>query len=57
VSSVVPHSDSAEWSVIGQMLAEPIKVAEVIGTQLSLEDFFRPDCRLIFELVLHSYFG
>lgn len=53
----VPHSDSAEWSVIGQMLAEPMKVSEVIGQQLELEDFFRPDCRLIFELIMHSYFA
>lgn len=57
MTALVPHSDSAEWSVIGQMLSQPMKVAEVIGGQVELEDFYRPDCRLIFELILHSYFA
>lgn len=55
--ATVPHSDSAEWSVIGQMLSQPMKVSEVIGGQLELEDFFRPDCRLIFELIVHSFYA
>lgn len=54
---LAPHSDVAEWSVVGQMLSQPAKVATVIGSQVELEDFFRPDTRLIFELIVHSFYA
>ena len=51
------YSDEAEFSVVGQMMANTTRVAEVIGTQLELEDFFRPDARLIFEAIVWSYYA
>lgn len=52
-----PYSDEAEWSVVGQMLSHPERVAEAIGQQLELDDFYRPDCRLIFEAIVYSYYA
>lgn len=55
--AAIPHSDAAEWSVIGVMLSQPDKVATVIGAQVELEDFMRPDTRLIYELIIHSFYA
>jgi replicative DNA helicase len=53
----VPHSEAAEWSVIGQILSKPDAIAEVVGSQLAPSDFFRPDCRLIYETAVESYYA
>lgn len=55
--TLFPYSDEAEWSVIGQMLSHPERVAEAIGQQIELDDFYRPDCRLIFEAIVYSYYA
>jgi replicative DNA helicase len=52
-----PHSAEAEWSVIANMLTKPQVIAEVIGAQVGVEDFFRPDCRLIFEQAVENYYA
>ena len=57
MDQLVPHSDEAEWSVVGQMLAKPNAIPEVIGQQLELDDFYRPDCRLIFERAVENHYA
>lgn len=52
-----PSSSEAEWSVIGQMLTRPQAIPEVIGLQVQVEDFFRPDTRLIYEAAVKSYYA
>jgi replicative DNA helicase len=42
---------------VTQMLTKNTAVAEVIGHQLELDDFYRPDCRLIFDAVVTSYYA
>jgi replicative DNA helicase len=51
------YNREAEWSVIGQMLTQPNAIPEVIGIQMAVEDFFGPDCRLIFEAAVESYYA
>lgn len=53
----VPHSEAAEWSVVGQVLSKPEAITVLVGGQLTPEDFFRPDCRLIFEAAVQSYYA
>jgi replicative DNA helicase len=53
----VPNAPEAEWSTVAQMLTKPTAIPEAIGLQLSLEDFYRPDCRLIFEASVESYYA
>lgn len=55
--SVMPYNDEAEWAVVSQMLVHPNSITEVIGQQLELDDFYRPDCRLIFEAAVESYYA
>jgi replicative DNA helicase len=57
VSSLAPHSAEAEWSVIGQCLTKKDAIAEVIGAQIEVEDFFRPDTRLIYETAVQVYYS
>lgn len=47
----------AEWSVIAQMLTQPNAIPECIGIQMAVEDFFQPDCRLIFEGAVEAYYA
>lgn len=56
-TAVVPYSDEGEWSIVGQMMSNPTRVAEAIGAQIELEDFYRPDARLIFEAIVYSYYA
>lgn len=55
--SEIPFSTEAEWSVVGQMLSKPERIAEIVGQQIELDDFFRPDCRLIFEEAVKAYYS
>lgn len=52
-----PVNSEAEWAVIGQMLAREKTIAEVVGAQLAVEDFFNPDARLIFETAVESFYA
>jgi replicative DNA helicase len=53
----VPNDPQAEWSVVGQMLARPEVIGEVVGTQLEGDDFFSRDCRLVFEAVVEMHYA
>lgn len=55
--SAIPASAEAEWSVVAQMLTKPNAIPEVIGMQVGVEDFFSPDCRLIFEASVTAYYA
>lgn len=55
--TVIPYNDEAEWSVVSQMLTRPNAISEVIGAQLELDDFYRPDTRLIFEAAVENYYA
>lgn len=55
--TVVMYSEEAEWSIIAQILTKPDTIASIIGHMLELDDFFRPDCRLIFEAAVESYYA
>lgn len=55
--SVPMWSEEAEWSIIAQILTKPDTIASVIGHMLELDDFYRPDCRLIFEAAVESYYA
>lgn len=55
--STVPYSDEAEWAIISQMLTRQNAIAEVIGQQVEAEDFYRPDCRLLYETIVESYYA
>lgn len=56
-TKMTPHAPEAEWNVIAQMLSKPQAIPEVIGLQVQVEDFFRPDTRLIFETAVQSYYA
>lgn len=53
----IPHTVEGEWSVVGQVLSRPGLIAEVIGSQLQEEDFYRPDTRLIYAAAVESYYA
>jgi replicative DNA helicase len=55
--SLSPHSAEAEWSVIGMCLTRKDSIAEVIGSQIEVDDFFRPDTRLIYETAVQTYYA
>lgn len=57
VTQQIPFSQEAEWSVVSQILSKPNAIAEVIGTQVQVEDFYRPDTRLIFETAVECYYA
>jgi replicative DNA helicase len=57
MTEVVPYNQEAEWGIVSQMMSNPTRVAEVIGSQVELEDFYSPDARLIFEAVVWSYYA
>lgn len=52
-----PVNNEAEWAVVGQMLMREKTIAEVVGAQLAVEDFFNPDARLIFETAVESFYA
>lgn len=43
--------------MVSTMLTNQRAIPEVIGQQLELDDFYRPDCRLIFEAVVRAYYA
>ncbi len=51
------YSEEAEWSIVAQILTRPDTIAQVIGQQIELEDFYRPDTRLIFEAAVECYYA
>lgn len=53
----VPNDSQAEWSVVGQMLARPDLIGEVVGTQIENDDFFSTDCRLVFESIVEMHYS
>ncbi len=56
-ADTAPRSDEAEWALVSAMLTHPDAIAEVIGAQTELEDFYRPDTRLIFEAAAQAHYG
>lgn len=52
-----PVNNEAEWAVVGQMLMREKTIAEVVGAQLAVEDFFNPDARLIFETAVEGFYA
>lgn len=53
----VPHSPEAEASVIGQMLATPKLVGEVIGTLLEPGHFHTPAFRALYHEIVSAYYA
>jgi replicative DNA helicase len=53
----VPNDPQAEWSVVGQMLASPEIIGEVVGAQVEGDDFLSRDCRLIFEAAVEMHYS
>jgi replicative DNA helicase len=52
-----PRSPEAEASVVGQMLARPSVVGEVIGTTLQPAHFFEPALRRLFHEIVAAYYA
>lgn len=57
MSTTVPYAEEAEWNIVARMLTTPDSIPEIIGQQLELDDFYRPDTRLIFEAVVTNYYA
>lgn len=57
MSDHVPNDPQAEWSVVGQMLATPEVIGEIVGAQVEGDDFFQRDCRLIFEAAVEMHYS
>lgn len=53
----LPHSPEAEASVIGQMLAQPQVVGEVVGTLLEPQHFYVPAFRALYHTIVESYYA
>jgi replicative DNA helicase len=53
----LPHSQEAEASVVGQLLAQPKVVADVVGTMLQPEHFYLAPYRLIYSRIVESYYA
>lgn len=51
-----PHSVEAEESVVGQLLARPRIVGEVVGTMLEPGHFFVPAMRALYGAVVGAYY-
>lgn len=51
-----PHSAEAEESVVGQLLARPKIVGEVVGTLLEPAHFFVPAMRALYAAVVGAYY-
>jgi replicative DNA helicase len=52
-----PNSPDAEASVVGQMLARPSVVGEVIGTSLQPQHFYTPALRALFHEIVAAYYA
>jgi replicative DNA helicase len=52
-----PNSPDAEASVVGQMLARPSVVGEVIGTSLQPQHFYHPALRALFHEIVAAYYA
>jgi replicative DNA helicase len=52
-----PNSPDAEASVVGQMLARPSVVGEVIGTTLQPQHFYSPALRALFHEIVAAYYA
>lgn len=53
----LPYSQQAEEAVVGQLLAEPRAVPEVIGTGLDGEHFWHPCTKMLFERMQEAYYA
>jgi replicative DNA helicase len=53
----VPHSEQAEVSVIGRMLARPNVVGEVAATLLEGPDFYSAAHRVLYEAMVESFYA
>lgn len=56
VIDAVPHSVEAEESVIGQLLARPKIVGEVVGTLLEPTHFYTPAMRALYGTIVGAYY-
>lgn len=54
---MLPHSQEAETSVVGQMLARHKLVGEVIGTLLEPEHFYNAACRVVYAEMVARYYA
>lgn len=54
---MIPHSVDAEESVVGQLLAKPKIVGEVIGTLLEPTHFYVPAMRTLYGEVVNAYYS
>jgi replicative DNA helicase len=52
-----PFSQTAEESIVGQMLAKPELVAELVGTQLEPRHFYVPACRTLYHSILDAWYA
>lgn len=52
-----PYSQSAEESIVGQMLARPKIIGEVVGTLLEPAHFYLPPYRTLYHQVLDAYYA
>lgn len=52
-----PFSQTAEESIVGQMLAKPDLVAEVVGTQLEPRHFYVPAYRTLYHSILDAWYA
>lgn len=55
--SEAPHSPDAEASVVGGLLSEPARVADVVGTMLEPTHFYVAPMRALFDEIVAAYYG
>lgn len=56
-TTVKVFDDEAEESVIGSMLNEPQKIAEVVAAGLLPEDFYRAQHKLLYEAMVEAFYA
>jgi replicative DNA helicase len=52
-----PHSEAAEQSVVGQMLANPACIGDVTGTLLDGSHFFLSAHRVLYDAIVESFYA
>src|SRR4051794_7175802 len=52
-----PHSEAAEQSVVGQMLANPACIGDVTGTLLDGSHFFLNANRVLYEAIVENFYA
>lgn len=52
-----PHSTVAEASVVAHLLAEPERIAEIVGGQLEARHFFVAEYRVLFAEIVDAYYA